>query len=96
MLQNYPWSTIFGVFNINSVHKTTPSYQSKRQEGPERPKCLIRLSSQAPKKKLTHVLIAMISTVMRMEVRAMYNVAGVEEMPKCGFGFVTWCLFGCG
>ena len=26
----------------------------------------------------------------------MYNIAVVEEMPKCGFGFVTWCLFGCG
>ena len=26
----------------------------------------------------------------------MYNIAVVKEMPKCGFGFVTWCLFGCG
>ena len=55
-----------------------------------------KIVKSRPKKKLTHVSIAVISTVMRMEVRAMYNIAGVEEMPKCGFGFVTWCLFGCG
>ena len=55
-----------------------------------------KIVKSSPKKKLTHVSIARISTEMRMEVRAMYNIAGVEEMPKCGFGFVTWCLFGCG
>ena len=22
------------------------------------------------------------------------KIAEVKEMPKCGFGFVTWCLFG--
>ena len=51
----------------------------------------------APPKKLTHVPIAMIRTMMRMKLRAsVYNIAEVKEMPKCGFGFVTWCLFGCG
>ena len=79
------------------MYKGIHSYQSKQEEGPRRPKCLIRLSPTT--KKLTHAPIAMIRTMMTMMRRmttAMYNIAVVKEMPKCGFGFVTWCLFGCG